>query len=108
MNSKKNNKLTTAQETVKKALLSNEAAKVTFAPFALKPVTFRFARPTAASVKSVTRSTVVAILLALAATAAVKGDSLYPGSSTAVKTANPAPPINLFSDAKAHNVGDIL
>jgi flagellar L-ring protein precursor FlgH len=37
---------------------------------------------------------------------AVRGDSLYPGSSTADKSYAPA--ISLFSDTKAHAVGDML
>jgi len=105
MNSK-NNKLTSAQEAVKTALLAKRAVAVKFSLLGNKSVTLRFATPTVASTKSIVRSTVAAIFLALAATAAVKGDSLYPGSSTYAKSTTPA--INLFSDAKAHCVGDIL
>lgn len=111
MNSKKKNAangpaLSDEQEAVKNALLARGVATIRLAPFATKPVTVRFARPQAADVKKIFRSGIAILAIALLSTIAARGDSLYPGSSTAVKTTGQA--INLFSDAKAHDVGDIL
>lgn len=126
--------LTAEQEKVKKALLGRECATVKSAPFVSTPVVVRFARPEAANAIAVLRSTAIRLMrassaaahprriaarpsrnvkalaigaaLLLSMSAGVKADSLYPGSSTAAKAPNPA--INLFTDAKAHTVGDIV
>ena len=99
-------RLTAEQEAVKTALLAKQEVTIKFGPCAMKAVNIRFATPAVAYAKAIARTTVAALLLAIAATAVVKADSLYPGSSTAVKTTTPA--VNLFSDARAHCVGDIL
>jgi flagellar L-ring protein precursor FlgH len=107
--SKKSNKdymeLSTEREVVKTVLLSKQPARVAIPALANKPVVLRFAKPIVKSNASV-RAMIGALVFMLGACSAVKADSLYPGSSTAVKTSTTA--INLFSDAKAHNVGDIL
>jgi len=84
------------------ALISKQFVTLTIPSLSKKAVTLRLSIP--ALKRTTTASMIVALALMLSG--GVRADSLWPGSSTAASTSTPA--VNLFTDAKARNVGDIV